>query len=163
MDRTTTIAPVDSKAAAVVLLAALLWSVGTVYGNKADLPDAPLMASGVEMFSGALVLVAAGLLTGETARLALPAVTLRSWLAMLYLIVFGSLVGFTCYSWLIRNAPPAQTATYAYVNPIVAVFLGWALADEVLTGRMLVGAVVTVLGVAIITAFRGRRRRRGQG
>lgn len=145
--------------AAVVLLAALLWSVGTVYGNRADLPDAPLMASGVEMFSGALVLVAAGLITGETARLALPAVTLRSWLSMLYLIVFGSLVGFTCYSWLIRNAPPAQTATYAYVNPIVAVFLGWALADEVLTGRMLVGAVVTVLGVAIITAFRGRRRR----
>lgn len=146
--------------AAVVLLAALLWSMGTVYGNKADLPDAPLMASGVEMFSGALVLVAAGFLTGETARLDLPGVTMRSALAMLYLIVFGSLVGFTSYSWLIRNAPPAQTATYAYVNPIVAVFLGWALADEVLTLRMLVGAGVTLLGVAIITAHRGRRRRR---
>lgn len=146
--------------AAAVLLAALLWSIGTVYGNKADLPDAPLMASGVEMFSGALVLVAAGFVSGEVGRLTLPAVSVRSILAMLYLIVFGSLIGFTAYSWLIRNAPPAQTATYAYVNPIVAVFLGWALADEVLTLRMLVGAAVTLLGVAIITAVRGRRRRR---
>lgn len=155
-------AAVHPVGAAVVLLAALLWSMGTVYGNKADLPDAPLMASGVEMFSGALVLVAAAFLTGETARLDLPGVSLRSVLAMLYLIVFGSLIGFTAYSWLIRNAPPAQTATYAYVNPIVAVLLGWGLADEVLTPRMLVGAGVTLLGVAIITAYRGRRRRRLQ-
>lgn len=148
--------------AAVILLAALLWSVGTVYGNRADLPDAPLMASGVEMFSGALVLVFAGFVSGEVGQVNLAAVSSRSVLAMLYLIVFGSLVGFTAYSWLIRNAPPAQTATYAYVNPIVAVFLGWALADEVLTPRMLVGAAVTLLGVAIITAFRGRRRRKGK-
>jgi drug/metabolite transporter (DMT)-like permease len=145
---------VHPAGALAVLLAALLWSIGTVYGNRADLPQAPLMASGVEMFSGALVLTAAGLLTGEVARVDPGAVTARSALAVLYLIVFGSLVGFTCYSWLIRNAPPAQTATYAYVNPIVAVFLGWALAGEVLTGRMLLGAAVTLAGVAVITVYR---------
>lgn len=147
----------------VLMLAALLWSIGTIYGNEADLPDAPLMTSGLEMFSGALALTTAGLLTGEAARVNLDAVTLRSTLAFLYLIVFGSLIGFTCYSWLIRNAPPAKTATYAYVNPIVAVFLGWALADEVLTGRMVLGATVTLVGVAVITAYRGRRRRAGGG
>lgn len=142
-----------------LLLAALLWSIGTLYGNRADLPQAPLMASGVEMFSGALVLSLLGLLTGEVARVDPGAVTLRSALAVAYLIVFGSLVGFTSYSWLIRNAAPTLTATYAYVNPVVAVFLGWALADEVLTARMLLGAALTLAGVAVITLAQGRRRR----
>jgi drug/metabolite transporter (DMT)-like permease len=117
------------------------------------------MASGLEMFSGAMALLFAALLTGEVARVDLAGVTPRSAIALLYLIVFGSLIGFTCYSWLIRNAPPAQTATYAYMNPIVAVFLGWAVAGEALTLRMLLGAGVTVFAVAIITTFRGRRRR----
>jgi len=150
---------VDPLGAAVLLCAALIWSTGTLYGNKADLPAAPLMASGLEMFSGAMALLFAALLTGEVARVDLAGVTPRSAIALLYLIVFGSLIGFTCYSWLIRNAPPAQTATYAYMNPIVAVFLGWAVAGEALTLRMLLGAGVTVFAVAIITTFRGRRRR----
>ncbi len=149
---------VHGVGAVVVLAAALSWSVGTIYGNQTDLPEAPLMASGLEMFSGSLALTAVGLLTGEAGAVSLEAVSLRSALAFGYLIVFGSLIGFTCYSWLIRNAAPTQTATYAYVNPIVAVFLGWALADEALTGRMVLGAVVTLVGVAVITAYRGRGR-----
>lgn len=153
---------VNAAGALALLTAALLWSAGTIYGNGADMPRAPLMASGIEMFSGALALLAVGLLTGEAVRVNLDAVSLRSTLAFLYLIIFGSLIGFTCYSWLIRNAPPAKTATYAYVNPIVAVFLGWAFAGEDLTGRMLLGASVTLVGVAVITAYRGRRVESGR-
>lgn len=151
---------VHAGGALALMLAAMLWSMGTIYGNEADLPEAPLMASGLEMFSGALALTTVGFLTGEAGQINLDAVTFRSVLAFFYLIIFGSLIGFTCYSWLIRNAPPAKTATYAYVNPIVAVFLGWALAGEALTGRMIVGAVVTLAGVAVITAYRGRRNRK---
>lgn len=142
---------------AALLTSALLWSTGTVYGHGAEMPRAPLMASGVQMFSGALALLVVGMAAGEAGQVSLAGLSLRSGLALGYLVVFGSLIGFTSYSWLIRNAAPAQTATYAYVNPIVAVFLGWALAGEALTGRMVVGALVTLAGVAVITMYRGRR------
>lgn len=148
---------IHTVGAAVVLLAAFLWAMGTVYGSNAEMPAAPLMGSGLQMLSGGLALTVGGLFLGEAGAFQPATVSTRSLLAMLYLIVVGSFVGFTAYSWLLRNAPPAQTATYAYVNPVVAVFLGWLLAEETLTPRMLLGAVVIVTAVAIITTFRGRR------
>src|ERR1041384_6183310 len=98
----------------------------------------------MQMFSGGLVLMLFSLVTGEMFRFDIAAVSLNSIFGVSYLIVFGSLIGFTAYSWLLKNAQPALVSTYAYVNPIVAVFLGWLIAGESFTGQMLIGATVIV-------------------
>jgi drug/metabolite transporter (DMT)-like permease len=104
------------------------------------------------MLAGGGLLLLLGLLIGEGHNLDLGQVSRASWLGFGYLVVFGSLVAFTAYSWLMKNAPPARVATYAYVNPVVAVLLGWVLLGESLTGQMLVGAAVVVGSVVLITA-----------
>jgi drug/metabolite transporter (DMT)-like permease len=105
----------------------------------------------MEMLAGGVLLLAAGLVTGEGARLELSQVSPRSVLALGYLIVFGSLMAFSAYIWLLRVSTPARASTYAYVNPVVAVFLGWALGGEPLTLRTLLAAAVIVAAVVIIT------------
>jgi drug/metabolite transporter (DMT)-like permease len=135
--------------AGVLVLGSLSWAAGSIYSRGARLPPSPFMAGGMEMLAGGALLGVAGLVTGE--RLTPLQASPASLLALLYLIVFGSLIGFTAYIWLLRVVPPARVATYAYVNPVVAVFLGWALASEPLTLRMLLAAAVIVAGVAIIT------------
>lgn len=146
--------------AGVLVLASLSWAAGSIYSRGAVLPASPFLATAMEMVAGGALLVLAGLATGEAGRLALDAVSLRSLIGFVYLIVFGSLVGFTSYIWLLRVAEPARVATYAYVNPAVAVFLGWALADEPLTPRMLLAAAVIIASVAVITAARTRQGKR---
>jgi drug/metabolite transporter (DMT)-like permease len=89
---------------------------------------------------------------GEWTDFEIAAVSLNSWLALAYLLVFGSLITFTAYSWLLKNARPAAVATYAYVNPVIAVILGWAIAGESFTGRMLLGAGVIIGSVVLITS-----------
>jgi len=110
----------------------------------------------MEMLSGGLLLLLAGLLTGQVSDLDFSRISLQSVLALGYLIVFGSLVAFTAYIWLLRVTLPARAATYAYVNPVVAVFLGWALAGEPLSARTLLAAAVIVGAVVIITASQPR-------
>ena len=108
----------------------------------------------MEMLAGGAVLLMLGAATGELGQVHLQAISLRSALALFYLIVFGSLVAFTAYIWLLRHAPVARVATYAYVNPVVAVFLGWAFDHEQLSARTLVAAAIIVAGVVVITTFR---------
>jgi drug/metabolite transporter (DMT)-like permease len=115
-----------------------------------------LLAISMEMLTGGVLLLAAGLVTGEGARLELSQISPRSVLALSYLILFGSLVAFSAYIWLLRVSTPARAATYAYVNPIVAVFLGWALGGEPLTLRTLLAAAVIVSAVVIIS-YRTRK------
>jgi drug/metabolite transporter (DMT)-like permease len=143
-----------------LLLASFSWALGSIYSGQANMPKSPLMGSGVEMVAGGMALVLLGLATGEPAQVNLSGISLRSGLAFLYLIIFGSLIGYTSYSWLLHNAPPALISTYAYVNPVVAVFLGWALAGEPLTPQILLGAAVIIVSVAIITTQRARRNGR---
>ncbi len=138
--------------AGLVLAGAFCWAAGSIYGLRAPAPKSALTTAGMQMLMGGGVLLFAGLLTGEWARFDLGAVSLRSWLGIAYLYVFGSLIGFTAYSWLLKNARPAAVATYAYVNPVVAVFLGWALASEPVTSRMLLGAGVIVGSVMLISS-----------
>jgi len=111
------------------------------------------MASGMQMLGGGLLLLVLALVAGDVQRLNLAATSWLSIGAVCYLIVFGSLVGFTAYSWLLRNVTPARAATYAYVNPVVAVLLGWFLASEPLTVRMMVAAAIIVGSVVLITTF----------
>ena len=136
----------------LVIVAAFSWASGSLYGLKAPSPTSPVLASGMQMLSGGAVLFLLGSATGEWSRFNPDAVSLDSILALSYLIVFGSIVAFTAYSWLLKNAAPAIVSTYAYVNPIVAVFLGWALANEALSLQMLVGAGVIIASVALITS-----------
>jgi drug/metabolite transporter (DMT)-like permease len=141
----------DPVGAIVLLLAALSWAAGSLYSRQAQLPGSPLLAISMEMLAGGVLLLAAGLVTGEGARLELSQVSPRSVLALGYLIVFGSLMAFSAYIWLLRVSTPARASTYAYVNPVVAVFLGWALGGEPLTLRTLLAAAVIVAAVVIIT------------
>ena len=111
----------------------------------------------MQMLAGGVLLLIAALAAGEPARLDVAAISSRSVLATLYLIVFGSFVGYSAYVWLLRVSTPARVSTYAYVNPLVAVLLGWGLAGEPLTRRMLIAAAVIVAGVALITVSGGKR------
>jgi drug/metabolite transporter (DMT)-like permease len=125
---------VDLFGAGLVMVGAAAWAAGSIYSRGAELPRSALLATGMEMLWGG-----AGLISTE------------SILAYLYLVVFGSLVGFTAYIWLLGVSTPARVSTYAYVNPIVAVLLGWWILDEPLTARVLGAAAIIVLAVAVIT------------
>jgi drug/metabolite transporter (DMT)-like permease len=107
----------------------------------------------MQMLAGGSLLLLLALVTGDPQRLNLANASWVSIGAFFYLLVFGSLVGFTAYSWLLRNVSPARAATYAYVNPVVAVFLGWLLASEPLTPRMLIAAAIIIGSVILITTF----------
>ncbi|MEP6900453.1 MAG: EamA family transporter [Actinomycetota bacterium] len=135
-----------------VMLAALSWATGSIYGLRSPVPKSSLLTAGMQMFSGGLVLLVFSLMIGEWSTLNIAEVSAKSWLGIIYLMIFGSLIGFTAYSWLLKNAQPAMVATYAYVNPIIAVFLGWLIAGESFTGQMLIGAGVIVGSVVLITS-----------
>jgi drug/metabolite transporter (DMT)-like permease len=139
--------------AGVVLLAGFSWAAGSVYANHRPIKASTSMASGMQMLGGGLLLLVVAVAAGDVPRLNLAKASWVSIGAVCYLVVFGSLVAFTAYSWLLRNVAPARAATYAYVNPVVAVLLGWFLASEPLTLRMLIAAAIIVGSVVLITTF----------
>jgi drug/metabolite transporter (DMT)-like permease len=137
---------------AAVIGAALSWAAGSVYGLGAPTPKSSLLTAGMQMLSGSMSLFVVGILRNEWASFDPAAVTQASVAALFYLLIFGSLLGFTAYSWLLKNAQPSMVATYAYVNPVIAVLLGWSIAGESLTAQMLIGAFIIVVSVALITS-----------
>jgi len=139
--------------AGVVIVAGFAWAAGSVYSNRQPIAASTSMASGMQMVSGGVLLLVLALVSGDVGRLSLSNASWTSIGAFFYLLVFGSLVGFTAYSWLLNNVTPAMATTYAYVNPVVAVFLGWLVAGEPLTRRMLLAAVVIISSVVLITTF----------
>ena len=134
-----------------ILLAAMSWASGSIYGLKAPAPKSAILTSGMQMLSGGAVLMLASFPKGEWSTFAVADVSTNSWLGLGYLIVFGSLIGFTAYSWLLKNAQPSMVATYAYVNPVIAVLLGWLIAGETLTAQILIGAGLVIASVALVT------------
>jgi drug/metabolite transporter (DMT)-like permease len=134
--------------AGVVLLTALLWAIGTLYTQRAVLPSSSSLSAAMQMMAGGAILCSAGLLAGERTHLA--AITARSALSLAYLIVFGSLVAFTAFTWLHKVSSPTRNSTYAYVNPVVAVFVGWALAGEAVSVRTILAAAIIVASVALV-------------
>jgi drug/metabolite transporter (DMT)-like permease len=136
----------------LVIGAAFCWALGSMYGVRATTPKSSLLTSGMQMLSGGLVLTVVGSVAGEWTKFSVADVSTNSWVALIYLIIFGSIIGFTAYSYLLKVALPSQVATYAYVNPVVAVFLGWMIAGETLTTQMLIGAGIIVGSVALITS-----------
>jgi drug/metabolite transporter (DMT)-like permease len=143
-------AVINLSDAAVLLLAAFLWAAGSLYSRRARLPSSQLLAAAMEMLTGGALLMVAGGILGEWSRFAPAHVSPHSWIAWVYLVTFGSLIGFTAYVWLLHAASPAHVSTYAYVNPVVAVFLGWAFVGEQITWRTLLTAAAIILAVIII-------------
>ncbi len=134
----------------VLLLASLLWSFGSIYSRDAEMPESSLLGTGIEMLGGAAGLFLAGTLTGEWQVLHIAAITGRSLLGLAYLVVFGSMVGFVAYAWLLRNAPLSLVSTYAYVNPVVAIFVGAWLGNELINGRIIIAALIIIGSVFVI-------------
>jgi drug/metabolite transporter (DMT)-like permease len=147
---------VDSLGAAALLLAALSWSFGSLYSRRAALPASTFATVAMEMIGGGALLWIVGLAAGEGGRLATATISTKSVLSLGYLIVFGSLVGFSAYVWLLKVTTPARVSTYAYVNPIVAVALGAFLGGEAITLRIGIASLVIVGAVALIIVARSR-------
>ncbi|MGE5224385.1 MAG: EamA family transporter, partial [Omnitrophica WOR_2 bacterium] len=143
---------VDPVGAAVLTLSAFFWAIGSLYNRSAKLPASPFLGTGMEMLAGGAGLLVLGTLLGEWGMVKLSAISLSSFLGLIYLIVFGSLIGYASYTWLLRVAPTPLVSTYAYVNPVVAIFMGNLLAHEPLTPRILLAAAIILSAVALITA-----------
>ncbi|MDI6770823.1 MAG: drug/metabolite exporter YedA [Anaerolineales bacterium] len=137
-----------------LLFAAFSWAVGSVYSKSAELPPSSLMTTAAEMLTGGLGLYFIGALLGEWKMLDFATITSRSWLGLAYLTVLGSLVGFVAYAWLLRHAPISLVATYAYVNPLVAILLGSLLAQELFSARILIAALIIIGSVVLINYSR---------
>ena len=147
----------DPAGLAALIVSPMFWSLGTLYAAKrAVLPAPALFSTGIQMIAGGIAFLVASVVTGQTAGVDLTAISGTSWFGIGYLIVVGSLVGFTTYAWLLTVAPIGRIATYAYVNPVVAVFLGWLILGEPLSIRTVIASAVIVGAVALIVTARGR-------
>ncbi len=142
-----------------LLMATFFWSAGSVYSKTAVLPKSSLLTVSMEMLSGGVLLVIVSSIFENWDNLSLHTISAKSFLSIIYLIVFGSLVAFTAYIWLLEKAGPSRATTYAYVNPVVAVFLGWMLGGEEMNLRIIVSAVIIISAVAIIITDFSRFRR----
>lgn len=143
---------VDLLGVGILLMSSIAWGAGTLYARRAKVSDSPFMTSGMQMLSGGALLLCAGILNGDLSRLHFDTVSIQSILAFGYLTFFGSIVAFTAYSWLVKVTSPARAVTSSYVNPVVAVLLGHAIAGEPLTYRMMLAMLTIVLGVIVITS-----------
>lgn len=135
-------------------ISSLSWAAGSVYARNAKMPSSPALGTAMEMLAGGVALLIGGLVRGESAHVHLQSISSRSVVSFFYLVVFGSLVAFSAYAWLLRTTPLPITSTYAYVNPVVAVFLGWAFGDGRLTLLTVIAAATIVAAVVVITTFR---------
>jgi drug/metabolite transporter (DMT)-like permease len=155
--------PVDRVGAAALIFAAASWSVASALARKVPLPPSKVMSSGAQMLVGGGLLALAAIGLGELRGFDPGAVSPRAWLALLYLIVPGSIIGFTAYVWLIHRESPTKVGTYAYVNPVIAVLLGYFLAGEPLDARTLLGTACVLASVVVITTTRAPQSLRAHG
>ena len=141
-------------ASIAIMFGSLSWAIGTVFSRRVNLSASPLMSSAQKLLAGGALLLAAGTLAGEWGRVDVAAISLRSGLAWGYLVTFGSVIAFASYVWLLHATTPTRVASYAYVNPVIAVFVGWSLAGEPIGPRTLLAAAIIITAVALIVSFR---------
>jgi drug/metabolite transporter (DMT)-like permease len=147
-------APIDKTGALALIVGAISWSIASVLTRKLQLPSSKVVSSAAQMFAGGILLTIASALFGEYRSFDPSTVSLAAWLSLLYLIVAGSIAGFTAYVWLIHHESPTKVGTYAYVNPVVAVILGYFLAGEELGPRTILGTAFVLVSVILITTTR---------
>jgi len=150
---------IDKVGTGVLLVAAVLWAAGSLIARDADLPASPMLGSGLEMLCAGVVLLLIGTANGEWSRFSPAAVSARSLYSLGFLIFFGSLAGFGAYTWLLRNVATTVVSTYAYVNPVIAVFLGAVLAHEPVTPRTLWSTAIIISAVMLINIAQSRGRK----
>jgi drug/metabolite transporter (DMT)-like permease len=150
-------APVDTRGACALIFAAISWSVAASLSRKMPLPAAKAMSSGVQMLAGGVLLTLTAALLGEFRGFHVHQVSRGAWLALAYLIVAGSIVGFTAYVWLLHHESPTKVATYAYVNPVVAVVVGYFLGGEAMGRRTIAGTLLVLVSVVVITTTPKRK------
>jgi drug/metabolite transporter (DMT)-like permease len=141
---------VNPLGAAVLVIASLAWACGSLYSKHGEMPSSPMLSVAMQSLAGGVILLIAGLFAGEFRGLHLGAISLRSWLALGYLIVFGSGIGFSAYIYILHKSTAARVATYAFVNPVVALFLGWLIARESITLRTIAAAAVILTAVILV-------------
>lgn len=142
--------PASTLGTMAILLGALSWSIGIIYSRRSHLSGNPVLLSALSLLSGAIMLLITGTLVGEAKGFSFAQVTSASWVALAFLILFGSVVAFTAYNWLLERYSPTLVATHTYVNPIVAVLLGWAYGGEVITVRVILAAAMVVGAVVLV-------------
>ena len=147
-------APVNAAGSFALLIAAVSWSIAASLSRKLPSPAAKVMSSGIQMLAGGVLLMLAAALLGEFRGFRVQSVSCDAWLALAYLIVAGSIVGFTAYVWLIHHESPTKVGTYAYVNPVVAVLVGYFLGGEAIGSRTVVGTLLVLVSVVVITTSR---------
>ena len=158
--------PIDSVAAIALIIGAISWSVASALARKLPLPSSKVVSSAAQMLAGGVMLTIASAMFGEFRKFHPASVSLAAWLSLLYLIVAGSIAGFTAYVWLLHHESPTKVGTYAYVNPVVAVIIGYFLAGEELGLRTILGTAFVLVSVVVITTTRSQsaatqnRRRR---
>ena len=135
----------------LLILSPIIWSAGSLYSRQADLPPDTFMSTALQMLAAGVVMFGTGLLTGEVSQVDMATIAPASILSLLYLIFFGSIIAYSAYVWLIKNVQATKVATYAYVNPVIAVFLGWFILDEKITPLMIAAVVIILLAVILIT------------
>jgi drug/metabolite transporter (DMT)-like permease len=144
-------APIERSGAIALVVGAISWSLASVLARKLSLPQSKVMSSGAQMLVGGILLLVAAVMFGELHGFHAREVSARAWLALAYLIVAGSILAFTAYVWLIHHESPTKVGTYAYVNPVIAVVLGYFLGGEALGARTVLGTVLVLVGVVVIT------------
>ena len=150
--------PIDTAGACALIVAAMSWSVASALTRRLPLPEAKVMSSGSQMLAGGVLLTLTAALLGEFRGFHVQAVSHGAWLALLYLIVAGSIVGFTAYVWLIHHESPTRVGTYAYVNPVVAVLVGYFLGGEAIGPRTIIGTLLVLVSVIVITTTPSKKR-----
>lgn len=150
-------APIDKLGAIALIFASISWSIASVMTRKLPLPDSKVMSAGAQMLSGGLFLAVAAAGFGEFRNFHPAAVSREVWFSLLYLIIAGSIIGFTAYVWLIHHESPTKVGTYAYVNPLVAVLVGYFLGGEALTTRTILGTLFVLVSVIVITTTPARK------
>jgi drug/metabolite transporter (DMT)-like permease len=154
--------PVDLRGVAILVIACFGWACGSIYSKHGGMPSSPLLGVAMQGLVGGVVLLFAGLVSGEFHRFHFATVSWHSWVALAYLAVFGSGVGFTAYLYILQKSTAARVATYALVNPVVALFLGWLVADEVISLRTIVAAVIILTAVILVITAPHRPQERAQ-
>ena len=150
-------APIDPVGAVALIIASMSWSVGSVLARKLPLPPSKVMSSGAQMLAGGVFLSLAAAALGEFRNFHPSTVSRGAWFSFLYMIVAGSIIGFTAYVWLIHHESPTKVGTYAYVNPVVAVLVGYFLGGEALGLRTILGTLFVLISVLVITTTRARK------
>ena len=150
-------APIDKMGAAALMFASMSWSIASTLTRKVPLPPSKVMSSGAQMLAGGVFLTLTAAVLGEFRNFHPGLVSRGAWLALVYLIVAGSIIGFTAYVWLIHHESPTKVGTYAYVNPIVAVVVGYFLGGEALSLRTILGTLFVLLSVVVITTARAKK------